>query len=202
MESIFERLAQALQGNAELLAELQRLRSACEAGVNQADDVLGFVKRLRFAEVLDAAIAGSIQIDLLFEAPLDAMQEEAKQPTSQQNARLGVERPMDKEGMLWLLDQTIKDLQHQETTEYRSRYFGECLALNKTLAMIGWLDTSETDSLYLQIVKAHEQALRQCLDAGEIVSPDVLRKEAFRRQQAEKRHAAAFIASQATGSKE
>ncbi|EMJ4585576.1 hypothetical protein ROT11_006683 [Pseudomonas aeruginosa] len=193
MKSIFERLAQALQGNAEYLAELQRIREAYEAGVNQADDVQGFVKRLRFAGALEATTAGSIEIDLLFMAPLDPEAGAQKEPLYAQNSMLGASRPMDKEGMVWQLEQTIKDLQRQETTEFRSRYFGECLAMHKTLAMIGWLDAAETDSLYLQIVKAHEKAIGQCLDAGETVSPEVFQKESYRRQQAEERHAASQV---------
>ncbi|HFS8928305.1 TPA: hypothetical protein ACH1VU_005564 [Pseudomonas aeruginosa] len=190
MKSIFERLAQALQGNVEYLAELQRIREAYEAGVNQVDDVQGFVKRLRFAGAVDASTSGSIEIDLLFVAPLDSEAEAQKEPLTAQNSMLGASRPMDKEGMVWLLEQTIKDLQRQVSTEFRSRYFGECLAMHKTLAMIGWLDSAETDSLYLQIVKAHEQAIGQCLDVGEVVLPEVLQKESYRRQQAEERYAA------------
>ncbi|MEA8593043.1 hypothetical protein PZT57_30820 [Pseudomonas aeruginosa] len=190
MKSIFERLALALQGNVDYLAELQRIREAYEAGVNQMDDVLGFVKRLRFAGAVDASTAGSIEIDLLFVAPQDTEAEAQKGPLYAQNSMLGASSPMDKEGMVWQLEQTIKDLQRQVSTEFRSRYFGECLAMHKTLAMIGWLDSAETDSLYLQIVKAHEQAIGQCLDVGEVVLPEVLQKESYRRQQAEARYAA------------
>jgi hypothetical protein len=190
MKNIFERLALALQGNVEYLAELKRIRAAYEAGVNQVDDVQGFVKRLRFAGALESATAGSIEIDLLFVGPLDAEADAQKEPFHAQNSMLGANRPVDKEGMVWQLEQTIKDLQRQVTTEFRSRYFGECLAIHKTLAMIGWLDSAETDSLYLKIVKAHEQAIGQCLDVGEVVLPEVLQKESYRRQQAEKRYAA------------
>ncbi|HBO5516217.1 TPA: hypothetical protein L4559_005145 [Pseudomonas aeruginosa] len=198
MKSIFERLVLALQGNVDYLAELQRIREAYEAGVNQVDDVQGFVKRLRFAGALEAATAGSIEIDLLFVAPLDTEVEAQKDQFYEKNSMLGANRPMDKEGMVWLLEQTINDLQRQVTTEFRSRYFGECLAIHKTLAMIGWLDSAETDSLYLQIVKAHEQAIGQCLDVGEEVSPEVLVKESYRRRQAEERYAS----NQALGASE
>ncbi|EPG9350372.1 hypothetical protein ACKU3Z_031475 [Pseudomonas aeruginosa] len=190
MKTIFARLAQTLQGNAECLAELQRIQEAFEAGVNQVDDVQGFVKRLRFAGALDAATAGSLEIDLLFVAPIEAKPETSKEPLYHQNSMLGPNRPLDKEGMVWQLEQTIKDLQRQVTTEFRSRYFGECLAIHKTLAMIGWLDSAETDCLYLQIVKAHEQAIRQCIEVGEVVLPEVVQKESYRLKQAEERYAA------------
>jgi len=190
MKSIFERLASALQGNEDYLAELRRIREAYEAGVNQVDDVQGFVKRLRFAGALEATTAGSIEIDLLFVAPLEPEAEAQKEPLYAQNSMLGANRPMDKESMVWQLEQTINDLRRQVTTEFRSRYFGECLAIHRALAMIGWLDSAETDSFYLQIVKAHEQAIGQCIEVGELVSPEVLQKESYRRQQAEERYSA------------
>lgn len=89
MKTIFARLAQTLQGNAECLAELQRIQEAFEAGVNQVDDVQGFVKRLRFAGALDAATAGSLEIDLLFVAPIEAKPETSKEPLYHQNSMLG-----------------------------------------------------------------------------------------------------------------
>lgn len=188
MKDVFERLELELQGRADRIAELQRIREAYEAGVNQIDDVHGFVKRLRFSGALDSTTAGSIEVDLLFEFPLDSESEKQKQPFYYQNTMIGANGPIDKEGMVWHLEQTIKDLRRQVTTEFRSRYFGECLAMHKTLAMIGWLDSAETDSLYLNIVKAHEQALAQCLAAGESVPDDLLQRESFRRQQAEERY--------------
>ncbi|WP_337235377.1 hypothetical protein, partial [Salmonella enterica] len=79
----------------------------------------------------DEALAGSIRIDLLFVQPVDALPEEPTLPVQQANPLQSEGRPMDKKGMVWLLDQTIKDLQRQKATESRSRLFGECLAVHK-----------------------------------------------------------------------
>ncbi|WP_218176453.1 hypothetical protein [Pseudomonas putida] len=192
MEMIFERLEQALKGNTQHLAELQKLRGARDVGEEVAVDLLGFTTKLQSMSIVDDALAGSIRIDLLFVQPVDALPEEPTQPVQQANPLQSEGRPMDKNGMVWLLDQTIKDLQRQKATEFRSRLFGECLAVHKTLVLIGWLDAAEAETLYLQIVEAHHRALEQCLHAGEVISPDVLRKEAFRKRQAEQRQPVSF----------
>jgi hypothetical protein len=191
-EMIFERLEKALKGNTQHLAELQRLRGARDLGEEVAVDLLEFTTKLQSMSVVDDVLAGSIRIDLLFVQPVDALPEQPTLPVQQANPLQSEGRPMDKKGMVWLLDQTIKDLQRQKATEFRSRLFGECLAMHKTLTLIGWLDPAEAETLYLQIVEAHDRALAQCLHAGEVVSPDVLRKEAFRKRQAEQRQAVSF----------
>ncbi|MEW5511901.1 hypothetical protein ABGT16_04710 [Pseudomonas asiatica] len=191
-EMIFDRLEKALQGNSQHLAELQRLRGARDMGEEVAVDLLEFTTKLQSMSIVDEALAGSIRIDLLFVQPVDALPEEPTVPVQQANPLQSEGRPMDKKGMVWLLDQTIKDLQRQKATEFRSRLFGECLAVHKTLVLIGWLDSREAETLYLQIVEAHQRALEQCLHAGEVISPDMLRKEAFRKLQAEQRQAVSF----------
>lgn len=182
MESIFEQLEQALQGKEQDLAELKRIRAACNAGVNDANDLAGFVKRLKHSGAIDAALAGHLAIDLLFQAPLD---EQAGAGSEQQSSQLR-DAQRDKDQLFYELESTISDLERQNTTEYRGRYYGECRALRKALFVIGWIDEAESARIHLRILQAHQKALQQCVDAGETIAEDELRRETFRLQQAER----------------
>lgn len=182
MESIFEQLEQALQGKEQDLAELKRIRAACNAGVNDASDLAGFVKRLKHSGAIDAALAGHLAIDLLFQAPLDEHADAGSEKLSS-HVR---DAQRDKDQLFYELESTINDLERQNTTEYRGRYYGECRALRKALFVIGWIDEAESARIHLRILQAHQKALQQCVEAGDSIAEDELRRETFRLQQAER----------------
>lgn len=83
---------------------------------------------------------------------------------------------MDKDGLLWELDSTIKDLARQETTEYRCRYFGEAKGMLKSLCLLRIVDDAEAAQLRLKLTQAHDQAIKQCLAAGQHIDPVDLRR--------------------------
>lgn len=182
MESIFEQLEQALQGKEQDLVELNRIRAACSDGVNDAGDLAGFVKRLKHSGAIDAGLAGQLALDLLFQAPLD---EHAGAGAVQQSAHVR-DAQRGKDQLFYELESTISDLERQNSTEYRGRYYGECRALRKALFVIGWIDEAESARIHLRVLQAHQKALQQCIDAGESIAEDELRRETFRLQQAER----------------
>ena len=134
---------------------------------------------------------GPSDIDALFKVPSDpddhadseyaaALTAEMLRLSPPRSADPRIFEPLDKDGVLWQLDASLKDLARQETTEYRGRYYGECTAILKTLRMIGWIDSAEDGQWYADILAAHQLAIGRCQAAGLAVEQSVIDQEAYR----------------------
>lgn len=86
---------------------------------------------------------------------------------------------MDKDGILWELQALTKELARQVTNEHRCRYYGEARGMIKTLQILRLIDIAEADTLKLKAWKAHDQAINQCLEAGEPIDAHVLTRHKF-----------------------
>lgn len=80
---------------------------------------------------------------------------------------------------LWTIDCSIKDLARQEESEFRARYYGECKGKLACLVMLGVVNDAERDEWMAKILVAHQQAIAQCEEAGEVISENIKRREAF-----------------------
>ncbi len=86
---------------------------------------------------------------------------------------------MDTEELLMEVRSVTKDLARQDTTEHRCRYYGEARGMIKTLQLLRLIDSSEAQALKLKAWKAHDQAINQCLEAGEPIDAHVLTRHKF-----------------------
>jgi hypothetical protein len=116
-------------------------------------------------------------VDQVFAAMLEqAPCPEAWPPQGAQRVQPEAFRRSD---VLWELDSSIQDLARQCEGEYRARYYAGAVGFLRGLHMMQVVGAEERNRWKLKILEAHLQAIAQCEAAGEVVSEEIKRREAF-----------------------
>ncbi|CAM5357277.1 hypothetical protein SSTU70S_05543 [Stutzerimonas stutzeri] len=93
---------------------------------------------------------------------------------------LALGKLLELDTILWNLANTVRDVERQESNEYRARYLGECRAIVSTLRIAGLISQAEADQWRADILKANLASAEKCAAAGNPGDEMQLSRERFR----------------------
>lgn len=95
------------------------------------------------------------------------------------NETLALGKLLSLDTILWNLSNAVRDVERQESNEYRARYHGECRAFVSTLRIAGLISDTEAAQWRADILKASLASAEKCAAAGDPGDEMQLSRERF-----------------------